>query len=101
VIEARTDGKLDVAYPDGTRETVATEEEAATAHGAWVESHFEAQRRISEEAIGETDLDAAFEEESARFAEARPGVAVAEVEGESLGDLRRRGLLTVPKHGGG
>ena len=95
VIEARTDGKLDVAYPDGTRETVATEEQAATAHGAWVENHFEGQRRISEEAIGASDLEDAFDEESARFIEARPGVAVTETEGESIGDLRRRGMLTI------
>ncbi len=95
VIEPRTDGKVDVAYPDGTRETVATEEEAATAHSAWVGGHFEEQRRISEQAIGETDLEAAFDEESARFAEARPGVEVTETEGESIGDLRRRGMLTI------
>lgn len=95
VIRPATDGSLEVSYPDGTRESFSTEEEAAAAHSSWIENHFEERRQVSQQAIEGTDLEAAFDEESARFAEATPGVTVSEVEAETIGDLRRRGLMTI------
>src|SRR5690606_50170 len=95
VVRPRAEGGFEVAYPDGTTETAATEEEAVTAHTAWLDHHFEDARRISEEALSEDDIEGAFDEERARFEEVRPGVSMEESEAASLGDLRRSGQLTI------
>ncbi len=95
VIRPRSAGGFEVSFPDGTVESVSTEEEALTAHTAWVEQHFENARQVSERAIAGEDVEAVFDEELARFGEARPGVEVREEEASTLGDLRRRGLLTI------
>ncbi len=95
VVRPRAEGGFEVSYPDGTTETAATEEEAVSAHSTWIAQHFEEARRVSEEALSEEDIEGAFEEEQARFQEARPGVEVTESEAATIGGLRRSGQVTI------
>jgi hypothetical protein len=93
VMRPRSDGKLEIVYPEGRRETVDSEEEGVLAQEAWLRDHFEKKRQLSQRAIA--DMGAAFDEELARYDAARTGVSRTEITPQTLGDLRRRGAVTI------